>query len=128
MAKRILVVEDEADDRKIFATTLVGLGYEVFEARDGAEALNCVRVVRPNLILMDLAMYPLDGYEATRQLKNDPETSSIPVVVLTCFGLRGDEERARAVGCDEYILKPLLPGKLREIVHRFLGPARDEAK
>jgi len=123
MAKRILVVEDDIDNRRIVAKVLSVDGYEVVEAVDGLEALDRARSERPHLILMDLALPNMDGWEATRRLKSDPETRHIPVVALTAVAMRGDEEQARAAGCDDYIAKPARPAAIRELVRKYTGGA-----
>jgi two-component system cell cycle response regulator DivK len=121
MAKKILVVEDDADNRRIVAKVLSVEGYEIVEATDGIEALAMARSAHPHLILMDLALPHLDGWEATRQLKRDPTTRDIPVVALTAVAMRGDEEQARAAGCDDYITKPARPAAIRAIVKKYTG-------
>ncbi len=121
MPKKILVVEDDTDNRCIVAKVLSVEGYQVVEATDGVEALAQARAERPDLILMDLALPNMDGWEATRRLKSDPATRSIPVVALTAFAMRGDEEQARAAGCDDYIPKPARPVAIREVVKKYLG-------
>jgi len=123
MAKKILVVEDDTDNRRIVIKVLTVEGYEVVEATDGIEALAQARAVQPDLILMDLALPNLDGWEATRRLKSDPATRAIPVVALTAIAMSGDEERARAAGCDDYIAKPARPMMIREVVKRHIGGA-----
>lgn len=123
MAKKILVVEDDTDNRRIVAKVLSVDGYEVVEATDGLEALERARTERPHLILMDLALPNMDGWEATRRLKGDPETRHIPVVALTAVAMRGDEEQARAAGCDDYISKPARPAVIRELVKKYTGGA-----
>jgi two-component system cell cycle response regulator DivK len=123
MSKKILVVEDDTDNRRIVAKTLSVDGYEVIEATDGVQALAKARAERPDLILMDLALPNMDGWEATRRLKNDPQTRAIPVVALTAVAMRGDEEQARAAGCDDYISKPARPMAIREIVKKYTGGA-----
>jgi two-component system, cell cycle response regulator DivK len=121
MAKRILVAEDEPDNRRIVVRVLTAEGYETLEAADGQAALALARREHPDLIVMDLAMPGMDGWEAARQLKADPETADIPIVALTAFALRGDEERAREAGCDDYLSKPCRPQTIREVVARFLA-------
>ena len=121
MAKRILVAEDDPDSRSIVVKTLTLEGYETLEAADGRSVLALARRERPDLIVMDLAMPGMDGWEASRRLKADPETADIPIIALTAFALRGDEERAREVGCDGYLSKPCRPRTLREVVSRFLA-------
>ena len=123
MAKKILVVEDDTDNRRIVAKVLSVEGYRVVEAIDGIEALAQARKEHPDLILMDPALPNMDGWEATRQLKRDPETRSIPVVALTAVAMRGDEEHARAAGCDDYLPKPARPAAIRTIVKKYTGGA-----
>lgn len=123
MAKKILVVEDDTDNRRIVAKVLAVEGYDVIEATDGIEALAQARSQLPDMILMDLALPNMDGWEATRQLKGDPKTRAIPVVALTAFAMRGDEEQARAAGCDDYIPKPARPFAIREVVKKYAGNA-----
>jgi two-component system, cell cycle response regulator DivK len=118
MTKRILVVEDQEDNRAILRDLLVHAGYEVIEAPDGAQALTAATSHRPDLILMDIQLPILDGYEATRRIKTDPSLKHIPVIVITSYALSGDETRARAAGCDAYVAKPYSPrallAKIRE--------------
>jgi two-component system cell cycle response regulator DivK len=123
MAKKILVVEDDTDNRRIVAKVLSVEGYRVIEATDGVEALSQARREHPDLILMDLALPNIDGWEATRQLKGDPQTRSIPVVALTAVAMRGDEEQARAAGCDDYLPKPARPVAIRAMVKKYTGGA-----
>jgi len=123
MTKKILVVEDDPDNRRIVAKVLAVEGYNVVEAMDGLEALSKVKAENPDLILMDLALPNMDGWEATRQLKADPLTRAIPVVALTAVAMRGDEERARAAGCDDYLSKPARPAAIRAIVMKYTGGA-----
>ena len=114
------------------ATSLVHLGeiHLVHQRYDEAENLlrralaikeKAVTAQHPDLIMMDLAMPGMDGWEAARQLKADPETADIPIIALTAFALRGDEERAREAGCDDYLSKPCRPQTIREVVARFLA-------
>jgi two-component system cell cycle response regulator DivK len=121
MPKKILVVEDDVDNRRIVAKTLTVEGYEVIEATDGIQALAHAQAEHPDLILMDLALPNMDGWEATRRLKSDPQTRAIPVVALTAVAMRGDEEQARAAGCDDYISKPARPVAIRAIVRKHTG-------
>jgi two-component system cell cycle response regulator DivK len=123
MPKKILVVEDDPDNRRIVAKVLSVEGYHVVEATDGREALVQARAERPDLILMDLALPNMDGWEATRQLKGNAETRSIPVVALTAVAMRGDEEQARAAGCDDYLPKPARPAAIRAVVKKYTGGA-----
>jgi len=95
MAARILVAEDDVDNRRIVVKVLTVEGHETLEAADGRTTVEIARRERPDLILMDLAMPGMDGWEAARQLKADAETADIPIIALTAFAMRGDEERAR---------------------------------
>jgi len=122
MAKRILVVEDDADNRRIVVKVLTVEGYEVLEATDGRSALATARKEHPDLIIMDLAMPGLDGWQAASQLKSDPKVADIPIIALTAFAMRGDEEKAREAGCDGYLSKPCRPQTIREVVRRYLRP------
>jgi len=123
MPKKILVVEDDTDNRRIVVKVLTVEGYDVVEATDGIQALARARAEHPDLILMDLALPNMDGWEATRRLKGDPDTRTIPVVALTAFAMRGDEEQARAAGCDDYVPKPARPVAIREVVKKYIGGA-----
>jgi two-component system cell cycle response regulator DivK len=121
MPKKVMVVEDDMDNRRIVVKVLSTEGYRVVEACDGVEALARVREELPDLIFMDLALPHMDGWEATRQLKLDPTTRAIPVVALTAFAMRGDEEHARAAGCDDYVPKPVRPAAIRDIAKKYTG-------
>ena len=100
MSKRILVVEDQEDNRRILRDLLTSAGYEMIEAENGEEALAAAAAQRPDLILMDIQLPLLDGYEATRRIKADPAFDAIPIIVVTSYALSGDEGKARAAGCD----------------------------
>ena len=104
---RVLVVEDERDNLQLFVQILTLHGCEVFAARDGREAIAVAQREVPDLILMDLALPALDGWEATRTIKSIPELAHIPVVALTALAMKGDQERALEAGCDGYITKPI---------------------
>lgn len=120
-APRILVVEDDDDNRGIVVKILTGEGYSTLEATDGRAAIALARREHPDLIIMDLAMPDLDGWETSRRLKADPKSADIPIIALTAFAMRGDEERARKAGCDAYLSKPCRPQAIREAVRRFVG-------
>ena len=114
MTKRILVVEDQEDNRQILRDLLASTDYEVMEAKNGEEALAMVARQRPDLILMDIQLPILDGYEATRRIKADPALRSIPIIAVTSYALSGDEEKARSAGCDDFVPKPYSPRQLLE--------------
>jgi len=112
MTKRILVVEDQEDNRQILRDLLGSAGFEMLEAVDGEAALTAAATHRPDLILMDIQLPTLDGYEATRRIKADAALRDIPVIVVTSYALGGDEDKARAAGCDDYVTKPYSPRAL----------------
>jgi two-component system cell cycle response regulator DivK len=120
MAARVLVVEDDLDNRRIVVKVLTSAGHQMLEATDGASAIAVARREHPDVIIMDLALPGMDGWEASRRLKADPETADIPIIALTAFAMRGDEERAREAGCDAYLSKPCRPQAIRDAVQRFL--------
>src|SRR5467141_4645989 len=119
-SRRILVVEDQEDNRRILRDLLTSAGYEIIQAENGEEALAAAARERPDLILMDIQLPVLDGYEATRRIKADPALRAIPVIAVTSYALSGEEDKARAAGCDAYVTKPFSPrallAKIREYV------------
>ena len=121
MTKRILVVEDQEDLRGVLRDLFTSSGYIVIEAVDGAAGVAKAKSDRPDLILMDIQMPVIDGYEATRQIKADPNLTSIPVVAVSSFAMKGDEEKARAAGCDGYVTKPYSPVQLLRMVRSYLA-------
>ena len=120
MTKRILVVEDTEDNRQIMRDLLSSAGYDLVEAQDGAEGVAMAKSQRPDLILMDIQLPVLDGYEATRRIKADPALSHIPVIAVTSYALSGDEAKTRAAGCDGYVAKPFSPRQLLQKVREYL--------
>ena len=123
MGQRILVIEDQEDNRQILRDLLTSADFEVIEAADGEAGFAAAANHRPDLILMDIQLPILDGYEATRRLKADAVLSTIPVIAVTSYGLAGDAEKARAAGCDAYISKPYSPRQLLAKVREYLSPA-----
>ena len=121
MSKRILVVEDQPDNRRILRDLLTSAGYQIIQAEDGEAALAAVARDRPDLILMDIQLPLLDGYEVTRRIKADPALRAIPIIVVTSYALSGDENKARAAGCDAYVTKPYSPRELLGLI-RDLAP------
>jgi len=120
MNKTILVVEDQEDNRQILRDLLASSGFLMIEAHDGEQALAMARSQRPDLILMDIQLPVVDGYEATRSIKRDPELKHIPVIAVTSYALSGDEERAREAGCDAYVAKPYSTRHLLAKIGQFL--------
>lgn len=122
--KTILIVEDQMELRAINAIFLQSHGYRVLAVENGEDGVRSAREQRPDLIIMDLSVPVLDGFCATRQIKQDPETSSIPVVVLTAHSYGSAGRRAREAGCDAFIVKPCDPQRLlREIEQRIGRPS-----
>jgi two-component system, cell cycle response regulator DivK len=121
MTKRILVVEDQEDLRGVLRDLLTGSGYAVAEAADGQAGVEITRSERPDLVLMDIQLPVMDGYEAIRQIKADPNVKATPVIAVSSFAMKGDEEKARAAGCDHYVTKPYSPVQLLRIIRGFLG-------
>ena len=118
---KILIVEDVEYNRDLLVQ-LLEEEYEVVTAADGAAGIEAAARERPDLILMDLSLPGVDGWEATRRLKAEPETEAIPVIALTAHAMQGDEERARACGCDDYLTKPIDEDQLFGKLARLLGP------
>jgi two-component system, cell cycle response regulator DivK len=121
MSKRILVVEDQEDNRQILRDLLGNAGYELVETVDGEQALAAYAKQRPDLILMDIQLPVMDGYETTRRIRTDPESKGIPIIAVTSYALAGDEAKALAAGCNDYITKPYSPRALLAKVRDFLG-------
>ncbi len=121
----ILLVEDNPHNRRIFSGMLTHSGFQVVEAEDGEQALDRAWRHQPDLILMDLSIPAIDGWECTRRLKADARTRAIPIIALTAHAMRGDEERARQAGCDGYLAKPISPKKVVEEVRRVLKLGAD---
>jgi two-component system cell cycle response regulator DivK len=120
MSKRILVVEDQDDNMQILRDLLTSADYEMVEAENGEEALTEVAKQRPDLILMDIQLPVMDGYEATRRIKADPALQSIPIIAVTSYALSGDEAKARAAGCDDFVPKPYSPRQLLAKIRQYL--------
>ncbi len=120
MSKRILVVEDTEDNRQIVRDLLSNVGYTLIEAVTGEEGVAFAARDKPDLILMDIQLPVLDGYEATRRIKADPALAHIPIIAVTSYALSGDEAKTKAAGCDAYIAKPYSPRQLLAMVRKFL--------
>jgi two-component system cell cycle response regulator DivK len=124
MTKRILVVEDQEDNRRIIRDLLMSAGYELIEAADGETGVRLAETERPDLILMDIQLPVLDGYEATRRIKQNPDLRGIPIVVVTSYALSGDDVKAMQAGSDAYVAKPFSPRELLATIRKFLGDAK----
>ena len=121
VGQTVLLVEDNEDNRIIYSTVLRHLGYGVVEAQDGIRAIELARTIQPDIILMDISIPELDGWEATRILRQDPTTKDIPIVALTAHALADDRERATALGFSSYLAKPIEPRAVVAEVRRWIG-------
>jgi two-component system, cell cycle response regulator DivK len=120
MSKRILVVEDHADNRQIIRDMLAGIDCEITEAEDGEQALAAIAKERPDLILMGIHLPIMDGYTVTRRIKANPALRSIPIIAVTSHALDGEEQTARAAGCDDYVAEPYSPRQLLAKIRHYL--------
>ena len=118
---KILLVEDNEDNRDMLSRRLTRKGYAVVLAVDGAQAVDVSRTEQPDLILMDMSLPVLDGWEATRRIKAAPETDAIPIIALTAHAMAGDREKALASGCDDYDTKPIELARLQGKIEALLG-------
>jgi two-component system cell cycle response regulator DivK len=123
MSQRILVVEDQEDNRRIIRDLLMSAGYELIEAADGEAGVRLAETERPDLILMDIQLPLLDGHEATRRIKQNPDLHQIPIIVVTSYALSGDDANAVAAGADAYVAKPFSPRQLLATIRQFLPEA-----
>lgn len=121
VGRKVLVVEDDLHNRAIVAKLLEMEGFQVLLAVTGVEALEVTRSQRPDVIIMDLSLPIMDGWEATSRLKDDPELAHIPVLAVTAHAMDGDEYVARAAGCDDYVPKPFDPLELIAKVRKYAG-------
>ncbi len=122
MERRVLVVEDDPVNMELLVTLLEQAGCEVLKAESADVGLRIAAAQRPDLILMDVQLPGMTGYDATRRLKADPATAAIPVVAVTAQAMRGDDARAKDAGCDAYLVKPLDTQRFRDTLHKFLAP------
>jgi two-component system cell cycle response regulator DivK len=120
MGKVILVIEDQEDNRRIMRDLLTSKGYEVVEAVNGLEGVETAETSRPDLILMDIQLPGIDGYEATRRIKANPEIRKIPIIVVTSYALSGDDVKAFEAGCDAYVAKPFSPRVLLAKIQEYV--------
>jgi len=122
MSKTVLIVEDNELNMKLFHDLLESQGYSTLQTREGLQALALARQHRPDLILMDIQLPEISGLEVTKWLKDDEELSHIPVIAVTAFAMKGDEERIRQGGCEAYISKPISVMHFLDVVRKHLGP------
>ena len=121
MSQRILVVEDHEENRRILRLLLTKAGFELIEAETGEDGVRLAETERPDLILMDIQLPGLDGYEATRRIKANPALRPIPLIVVTSYALSGDDVKAFEAGCDAYVTKPFVPRQLLAKVREYLA-------
>jgi two-component system, cell cycle response regulator DivK len=121
MPKTVMIVEDNELNMKLFRDLLEAHGYHTVGTRDGIDALDLARKHRPDLVLMDIQLPEVSGLEVTRWLKEDTELKAIPVVAVTAFAMKSDEERIRQGGCEAYLSKPISVAKFIETIRRFIG-------
>jgi two-component system, cell cycle response regulator DivK len=121
MSKTVLVVEDNELNMKLFHDLLEANGYNIIQTRNGLEAMDLARAHHPDLILMDIQLPEVSGLDVTKWIKEDEELRSIPVIAVTAFAMKGDEERIRAGGCEAYLSKPISVAKFIETVKAYLG-------
>ena len=120
------MVEDLEDNRQMLRDLMASVGYELLEAVNGAEGVAMATKERPDLILMDIQLPVVDGYEATRRIKADPALCHIPIIAVTSFALSDDQAKAVAAGCDGYVTKPFSPKQLLTIIHQFVSTEQSE--
>ena len=120
VSKRILIIEDQEDNRKIMHDVLSASGFNSLEATTGEEGLALAEREKPDLILMDIQLPEMDGYEVTRRIKGNPALNHIPIIAVTSYALSGDDKKAYAAGCDGYLTKPVSPRKLLAKIKEYL--------
>ncbi len=125
MPKTVLVVEDNELNMKLFHDLLEANGYATIQTRSGLEAIDLAREHHPDLILMDIQLPEVSGLEVTKWIKEDDDLRSIPIVAVTAFAMKGDEERIRQGGCEAYLSKPISVGKFIETVKAYVGEGRE---
>ncbi len=120
MGKRILVIEDHEENRRILRDLLTSASYEIIEAVTGEEGIRLAEAQRPDLILMDIQLPGINGYDATRRIKGNPALRQIPIIAVTSYALSGDDVKAREAGCDAYVAKPFSPRELLVKIREYL--------
>ena len=124
MAKTVLIVEDNELNMKLFRDLIEASGYETIQTRNGMEALDLARRYRPDLILMDIQLPEVSGLQVTQWIKDDEKLRHIPVIAVTAFAMKGDEEKIRQGGCEAYLSKPISVAKFVETVRNYLGDGK----
>ena len=128
MGKKVMIVEDNELNMKLFHDLLEAHGIETIRARDGKNVLALAREHKPDLVLMDIQLPEVSGLDITKWLKEDDELKSIPVIAVTAFAMKGDEQKSREGGCEDYISKPISVIKFIETVQKYLSPASETSK
>jgi|TARA_B100001939_G_scaffold28317_1_gene22533 two-component system cell cycle response regulator DivK len=123
MSKTVLIVEDNELNMELFCDLLGAQGYATLQTKDGREALQLARYHRPDLVLMDISLLEVSGLEVTKWIKEDDELSDIPVIAVTAFAMKGDEEKLRQGGCEAYIAKPISVVEFLQTVQKFITPS-----
>lgn len=120
-SKSVLVVEDNELNMRLFCDLLEAYGFETFESRDGSDAIDIARSKKPDLIIMDIQLPEVSGLDITRWIKDDEELAHIPVLAVTAFAMRADEQRVREAGCEAYLSKPIQMSSFIRAVEKLLG-------
>ncbi|PZQ47422.1 MAG: two-component system response regulator [Micavibrio aeruginosavorus] len=128
MTKTVLIVEDNELNMKLFRDLLEAHGIATLETRNGMEVLGIAREKKPDLVLMDIQLPEVSGLDVTKWLKNDEALKSIPVIAVTAFAMKGDEEKIRQGGCEDYISKPISVSRFLEVIQTYLNKPKDEAE
>lgn len=123
--KTVLICEDNELNAKLFRDLLLSRGHRILETREGMEAIRLARTERPNLILMDIQLPEISGFEVIKMMKDDAELLAIPIIAITAFAMKGDEEKIRLSGCDDYLAKPISVGTFLSVTGKYLGAAND---
>lgn len=124
--RTVLIVEDNDLNMKLFRDLLEVQGLKTAECRNGADAMECVRTLRPDLVIMDIQLPEVSGLDVIKWLKSDPDLRHIPVIAVTAFAMKGDEQKIREGGCEDYISKPISVARFIETVQKHLPPAASQ--
>ncbi len=120
MGKKILVIEDNEENLYLVSFILEKNGYDVIAAQDGLEGISMAKKEKPDLILVDIRLPVMDGYNVTRQLRELPEFKDVPIIASSAYAMKGDQKKAIEAGCDSYIIKPIIPEEFIKVVNNFL--------